>query len=134
MKIYNINENAEPGLGKFSDSRGTIIDIFYQQHINHACVITNLPDAIRGNHYHKHTTQYTYVLSGSMTYYSQSVDKNNPVESRVCHAGDFIISPPNEIHAMKAGLDGCVFIAFAGGPRGGEDYESDTYRVDSIIQ
>jgi hypothetical protein len=28
---------------------------------------------------------------------------------------------------------GCTFIAFAEGPRGGEDYESDTYRVDSIV-
>jgi hypothetical protein len=34
---------------------------------------------------------------------------------------------------MVAGDDGCVFIAFAEGPRGGEDYENDTFRVDSII-
>jgi hypothetical protein len=24
-------------------------------------------------------------------------------------------------------------VAFAGGPRGGEDYEKDTYRVESIL-
>jgi hypothetical protein len=44
-----------------------------------------------------------------------------------------IISEPREIHAMKSGNTGCVFIAFAEGPRGGEDYETDTVRVHSII-
>jgi oxalate decarboxylase/phosphoglucose isomerase-like protein (cupin superfamily) len=134
MKIYNINQNSEPKLGHFQDDRGEITDIFYGLDINHGCIITNTSDAVRGNHYHKQTTQYTYVLSGSMTYYSQPVDGSVPVQSQVCKPGDFIISPPMEIHAMRAGLDGCVFIAFAGGPRGGEDYESDTYRVESIVQ
>jgi hypothetical protein len=35
---------------------------------------------------------------------------------------------------MKSGPDGCTFIAFAEGPRGGADYESDTYRVESIVE
>jgi hypothetical protein len=68
-----------------------------------------------------------------MTYYSQPVDQSQSVESHMCVPGDFVISPPNEIHAMKASDRGCTFIAFAGGPRGGEDYESDTYRVASIV-
>ena len=45
-----------------------------------------------------------------------------------------IISEPMEIHAMRTGEHGCTFLAFAEGPRGGEDYESDTYRVDSIVR
>jgi oxalate decarboxylase/phosphoglucose isomerase-like protein (cupin superfamily) len=134
MKVYNINQNIEPKLGRFQDDRGIITDIFYGLNVNHGCIITNTAGAVRGNHYHKNTTQYTYVLSGSMTYYSQSVDSSETVRSHECQPGDFVISPPNEIHAMRAGTDGCVFIAFAGGPRGGEDYESDTYRVESIVR
>jgi hypothetical protein len=38
-----------------------------------------------------------------------------------------------EIHAMQTNSDGCTFIAFASGVRGGEDFESDTIRVDNII-
>lgn len=132
MKIYNIADNREDGLGKHSDSRGQITDIFYGRNINHACLITNAPGAIRGNHYHKETTQFTYVLSGTLSYYSQPVS-GGPIVRTDCVSGDFVISPPNEIHAMQAGPQGCVFIAFAEGPRGGEDYEKDTYRVDSII-
>jgi oxalate decarboxylase/phosphoglucose isomerase-like protein (cupin superfamily) len=134
MKVYNINQNTEPKLGRFGDDRGDITDIFYGLDVNHGCIITNTPGAVRGNHYHQHTTQYTYVLSGSMTYYSQPVDQSRPVESHLCQPGDFVISPPMEIHAMQAGDQGCTFIAFAGGPRGGEDYESDTYRVASIVR
>lgn len=134
MKIYNINQNDQPKLGNFQDNRGLITDIFYGLDINHGCIITNKPGAVRGNHYHKNTTQYTWILSGSMTYYSQPVDESLPPESYQCQVGDFIVSAPMEIHAMKAGPSGCTFVAFAGGPRGGEDYENDTFRVDSIIQ
>jgi mannose-6-phosphate isomerase-like protein (cupin superfamily) len=133
MKYYNINKNTEPGLGSFSDDRGSITDIFFKKNMNHACIITNAPGAVRANHYHKHTTQYTYILEGVLHYYSKPVDSDESPTAIVATAGDMIISEPNEIHAMKAGTFGCTFIAFAEGPRGGEDYENDTYRVESII-
>ena len=133
MKHYNINKNTEKGLGQHTDERGTITDMFYACNMNHGCIITNEPGAVRGNHYHKLTTQYTLVLNGTHTYYSRPVDSNQPAQTFVAGHGDMIVSEPNEIHAMKTGEHGCTFIAFAEGPRGGEDYESDTYRVDSIV-
>jgi oxalate decarboxylase/phosphoglucose isomerase-like protein (cupin superfamily) len=132
MKVYNIYKNSEAGLSSFSDSRGSITDIFFKKSINHGCIITNEPGAIRGNHYHNHTTQYTYVLLGTLTYYSSKVG-SDVIEKYEAIAGDMIISEPREIHAMKTNGDGCTFIAFAEGPRGGADYETDTVRVDSII-
>lgn len=134
MKIYNIYDNQEPSMGRHEDDRGVITDIFYGRNMNHGCLITNAPGAVRGNHWHKHTTQYTYVLTGSMHYYSRPAGNTDAaVEKYLAKKGDFIISEPGEIHAMKATADGCTFIAFAEGPRGGEDYENDTYRVDSIV-
>ena len=133
MKHYNIQNNQESGLGVHQDERGTIADIFYKLNVNHACLISNAPGAVRGNHYHKLTTQYTFIVAGSLEYYSKSVDSTEPVDVLEAKGGDFIISEPNEIHALRAGPQGCVFIAFAEGPRGGEDYENDTFRVDSII-
>lgn len=133
MKVYNINNNQEKGLGSFTDDRGSITDIFYGKNMNHGCIITNEPGAVRGNHYHKLTTQYTLVMSGTLTYYSKPVGSDQPAQTFVAGHGDMIISEPNEIHALKTGEHGCTFIAFAEGPRGGEDYESDTVRVDSIV-
>lgn len=133
MKHYNIYDNNEKGLGAFADERGEITDIFHLIDINSACLITNTPGAIRANHYHKQTTQYTYILSGSLDYYSKPVDSEEPANVITAGIGDFIISEPNEIHAWRTGPEGCTLIAFAQGPRGGEDYENDTFRVDSII-
>jgi hypothetical protein len=133
MKHYNIYNNTEKGLGSFKDERGIITDIFHLVDVNSACLITNMPGAIRANHYHKLTTQYTYILLGSLVYYSKPVDSTGPADAYIAEPGDFIISEPNEIHAWQTGPNGCTLIAFAHGPRGGEDYESDTYRVDSII-
>ena len=132
MKVYNIYNNQEKNLGSFLDDRGTITDIFYQKSLNHGCIISNNPGAVRGNHYHNHTTQYTYILSGTLRYYASDLDRIE-IKHHDAVAGDFIISEPKEIHAMKAGADGCLFIAFAEGPRGGEDYEKDTIRVESIV-
>jgi oxalate decarboxylase/phosphoglucose isomerase-like protein (cupin superfamily) len=133
MKHYNIYNNQESGLGNFADDRGTITDIFHLIDMNSACLITNTPGAVRANHYHKQTTQFTYILSGSLDYYSKPVDSEEPANVITAGAGDFIISEPNEIHAWRTGLEGCTLIAFAQGPRGGKDYENDTFRVDSII-
>ena len=133
MKTYNIYSNhGQEGLGTFSDDRGSITDIFYKANLNHGCIITNRPGAVRGNHYHKFTTQYTYILSGTLTYYSKPIGGDEPTDVFNAVAGDMIVSAPLEIHAMRAGSDGCTFIAFAEGPRGGADYESDTYRVEDI--
>ena len=133
MKHYNIYNNQEPKLGQFTDDRGSITDIFHLVDMNSGCLITNTPGAIRANHYHKLTTQYTYVLTGSIDYYSKPVDSKEPANVITAGPGDFIISEPNEIHAWRTGPEGCTLIAFAQGPRGGEDYESDTIRVESII-
>ena len=48
--------------------------------------------------------------------------------------GDFIKTPPYEIHALKIGKEGNQFVVFTEGKRGGIDYEKDTYRVPSIIE
>ena len=136
MKFYNIYHHfygdKQENLGHFSDERGVITDMFYNKAMNHGCIIQNQANAVRGNHYHNHTTQYTFVLSGTLRYYSSDLERKD-IKVHNAIAGDFIISEPKEIHAMRAGRDGCVFIAFAEGPRGGEDYEKDTIRVESII-
>lgn len=133
MKHCNIYNDPRPGHGQFQDHRGKITDIFFGQDINHATIITNNPGAVRGNHYHKQTEQLVFIVSGSLEYYSQAPDPGSSVIKTVLVPGDLVSSPPYEKHAMRAGPDGCVFMAFARGIRGGQDYEADTFRVDSII-
>ena len=41
-------------------------------------------------------------------------------------------TPPNEIHALNIVEDN-EFVVFTTGTRGGQDYESDTFRIDGNI-
>ena len=50
----------------FEDSRGQITDIVEQIDFNGATIISSKAGSIRGNHYHKESVQYIYVLEGKM--------------------------------------------------------------------
>ena len=132
MKYFNIYEKLPPDLAKFEDDRGTIIDLFYKRNINHVNQINSSPNSIRGNHKHEHTTQHVLIISGSLEYWYQN-DQMASSSFVVGKPGDLFTSEPGEIHTFKIGSKGCEFITFSEGIRGGEDYESDTIRVESII-
>jgi len=116
----------------FVDKRGSITDLFYNENINHVTHIKTLDiTAVRGNHFHKETTQAMYMISGSLIYwYKQTVE--SVTESIRVNCGELVITPPFEIHALTFDEQN-EFIVFTWGLRGGKDYEADTYRVDSII-
>jgi len=116
-----------------SDERGSISDIFYNTDIQHAAIIESKQGGvIRGNHYHKLTTQSVFVVKGSLRYWWQPVDQSQPAQSVLVEPNSLVTSPPNEIHALEM-LEPNTFIVFSSGPRGGQDYESDTFRVPSIV-
>jgi len=133
MIIKNVWENVEEPLESHTDDRGTINDIFYQGHIDHVAIITSNPGAMRGNHYHKETTQHMLMTKGSLEYWYKKVDSSEPAQMVVAKVGDLVSTPPLEIHALIIGPEGNEFIVFSEGKRGGKDYESDTFRVDSIV-
>ncbi len=110
----------------FADERGEITDIVENVPFDSLTVITSTKGAIRGNHYHKETTQYTYIHAGKCRYYSQK--PGEPAEQKVVRKGDLIVSPPLESHAFEA-LEDAVLLAFCLGPRAGTQYETDTFRL-----
>jgi len=134
MKIRNVWKKATEFLEIHEDSRGRLSDIFYKESINHVAIVDSEPNIIRGNHYHKETTQHTFVTKGCLEYYYKPVDSDAPAEKIRVKEGEVVSTPPNEIHALKIGPMGNQFIVFTTGPRGGTDYESDTFRMkESII-
>lgn len=110
----------------YKDARGVITDLHDGEPVNALTTVTCRTGAIRGNHYHKHTTQFTYVLTGRLRFLAQN--EGGPVERRVVRAGDLITSLPRERHAFEA-LEDSVLLAFCHGPRAGRNYENDTYRL-----
>lgn len=134
MNIININNNSRNDLQIHTDERGSIADVFFSTNINHVAYITSIPYAERGNHYHKFSTQSILIVKGSLQYWYKDLESNEKSKFVLANPGDLITSEPNEIHALRIGESGCEFVAFTIGKRGGADYESDTFRVESIFR
>ena len=108
------------------DSRGLIVDLLENKKINSVAFITQKKGKIRGNHYHKKTIQWNYLLKGKILLVAQK--KNSPIKKIILNVGDIVVTEKNEKHAIKA-LKNSEFLVFTQGPRGGKDYEKDTYRL-----
>lgn len=111
----------------FKDGRGTITDIFTNGSKDHVTIIFSKKGAVRGNHYHKKSIQYTFVVSGQLTMLSKKGEKGR-IYKHILKPNDLMTHEPNEAHAMRADKD-TFFLAFANGLRGGKNYEKDTYRL-----
>ena len=110
----------------FSDARGTITDILQDVPVTDVTIITTRADAVRGNHYHKHTQQYLYMVEGRMRLTTRLVGQD--AGSVILEKGDLVLQEPNEQHAMRA-IEDTTFLVLTSGPRGGADFESDTFRL-----
>jgi len=113
----------------FEDARGAITDILQHTTVDSVTIITCNKGAIRANHYHKESIQYSYVLSGKMLAYTQMTD--GPLESQILVVGDMLESPVFERHALHA-VEDSVLLIITRGPRGGKNYEDDTFRVTPL--
>jgi quercetin dioxygenase-like cupin family protein len=112
------------------DDRGVIIDLVENQNINAITFISFKKDAVRANHYHKKTTQWNYVTSGEVKLVTQFGD--GPIQERILRKGDLVVTLPMEKHAI-VGVTDSEMLVFTEGPRGGKEYESDTYRLDKPL-
>ena len=111
----------------FNDNRGQIIDLIQNEDINAVTIVTFTKGAVRGNHYHKETFQWNYLISGEINIISQIPGKD--VVEIIMKEGDFVVTEPNERHAL-VGLEKSELLVLTKGPRGGKEYESDTFRLE----
>lgn len=109
----------------FKDSRGVIIDLITNSKITSVTFITHKKNQIRGNHFHKKTTQWNYILKGKVKVFSKIENKK---KSYILKKGEISITKPNEKHAIKA-IENSEYLVFTEGPRSGKNYEKDTYRL-----
>ncbi len=120
----------------FKDKRGLIIDIFINQPKDHCTLVTFNKNAVRGNHFHKKSTQYSFLISGKLIFLSCKVDRNGKLigkpKKELLTANSLITHKPFHAHAFKA-LRPTNLLAFADGMRGGKNYEKDTFRLDKKL-
>ena len=113
----------------YRDNRGIIKDLIIGKKINAISYITQKKNTVRGNHIHKKTTQWNYLVSGKMLVVTK---KRNKIKKTILKKGEMSVVKPNEKHATKA-LKNSEFLVFTQGPRSGSEYEKDTYRLKKKI-
>lgn len=112
-------------MSSFTDDRGRIIDLLVEP-IDSVTLITTRVGKIRGNHYHRETRQYTYIVEGKLRLASQK--PGGPVQMDVAATGDLVCNDALERHAWQA-LKDTTCLVFTRGPRSGPAFESDTIRL-----
>ena len=124
MKVFQIKTTHQ-------DERGSITDIVEQIDFNGATIIESKKGSIRGNHYHKKTIQYIYLLSGKLKAKSKKVDES--MVEVVVQPGDLISHEQLEAHCFEA-IEDSLFLVLSSGLRTGKDYEKDTYRLNIPLE
>ena len=111
----------------FTDHRGTITDLLGP--VDAVTEIYTRHGAVRGNHIHRETTQYTYVCWGELR---AAWIEDDGVHEKTYGPGSLITEHAGIPHAWKAETD-CMVLVFTKGPRSGEAYETDTHRLEVPI-
>jgi quercetin dioxygenase-like cupin family protein/SAM-dependent methyltransferase len=111
----------------FSDDRGKITDLLNRS-INHVGLITTRAGSVRGEHYHKLSTQYSYILSGKFEVLVASVYNPKNVKKIILEEGELITIEPKTMHRFKA-IEDAIMIDMISESRAGSKYEEDVVRV-----
>ena len=114
----------------FRDHRGVIIDLLEKEKINAITYITQKKGKIRGNHFHKKTIQWNYLIKGKIKLIAKR--KNRKIKITILSKGDLVVTSIKESHAIKA-LKDSEYLVFTQGPRGGKEYENDTFRLSKPL-
>jgi len=123
--LFNVNvKKIEPA---HIDERGIISDLLNEK-INHVGIISTEMEAIRGDHYHKSSIQYSYILSGKFEVLIANANNPNNFKKIILSAGELITIPPNVIHTFKA-IERAVMVDMISISREGKGYENDVVRV-----
>jgi len=122
-KVRFANKKVRP---VYSDRRGHIIDIL-EDKVGHIGMITFAKGAIRGNHYHKKSVQYSYVLDGRIELTVSNI--NGSRKRKYILTKDTLTTiPPHIIHTYK-GLTKASMLDMTTLSRTDDGYEKDTIRI-----
>ena len=112
------------------DKRGVIIDLLQKKKINAITFITQKKGKVRGNHFHKKTIQWNYLIKGKIKIVTKK--RNRRGQEMILSRGDLVVTYSNESHAIKA-IEYSEYLVFTQGPRGGKEYEKDTFRLSEPL-
>jgi len=119
----------------FEDFRGCLKKILKKSSmdkgldIEEAYVLYSKKGAVRGNHYHKETTEYFCVLKGSVKFSLKEFDKDDIEEISIDERDNIVVEvPPFTAHAIINEGDENAIILVLSTKEYDENY-TDTYKM-----
>ncbi len=109
-----------------TDENRLLMDLLIKGSVSSVTYLTCKQGFVLGNHFHKYTTRYSFVLKGKILLVSQK--ENHPIAKRILEKGEMCITQPMEKYAYFA-LEDTELLVLAKGPSGNTEFESDTYPV-----
>ncbi len=106
------------------------MDILEGVPIKHVGLVTFTKGVVRGNHYHKKQTQYTYLLEGEIKLVTRKAS-GGKVTTTITKPGDFISIPPGFVHAYVA-IKKSSIVVLTNFSRSIKKYEDDTFRIQLV--
>jgi len=110
----------------FTDTRGSIFD-FVEEKVGHIGMVTFNKGVTRGNHYHKKSVQYSYVLEGKIKLIVSDVNGKNRKEIMLTE-GMLTTIPVGIVHTYTA-LTKAKMLDITTLSRNDNGYEKDTVRM-----
>jgi dTDP-4-dehydrorhamnose 3,5-epimerase len=110
----------------YVDGRGAITDLLNKP-LGHVGLITSAKKSIRGNHYHKKSIQYNFILSGKFEVLVADYKNPEKTEKIILKIGDLITIQPKIVHTFKA-LETGSFLDMISQSRAGDKYEEDVVK------
>jgi dTDP-4-dehydrorhamnose 3,5-epimerase-like enzyme len=122
-KMFKKNEYLKLGEDPFIDERGSILNYYLPEDINHVGLIDSKKYTLRGNHYHPEQTQVCLLVKGSYISITKNIqDDNAVIESRLIRENQLSTIPPNVAHTMIF-LEDSIFLNLVRGERSHENYD-----------
>lgn len=115
----------------FEDDRGKILDLF-EVPVHHVGLITFKAGVIRAKHYHKQSTQYSYVLDGTIDLIVCPKDRLDEREVIEMTPGTAVSIEPGVVHVYRARTDASI-IDLTTLSREDNGYEEDVVRVEMDV-
>lgn len=118
----------------FEDERGIIEDLKVGKDWS-VTYISFKKGAVRGNHYHEKTVQVDYIISGKLVCAKAKAvidPEYQDIEYSVVKSGDVVTHIPFVSHSYQA-LEDSAMVSMCKGVRIGENYEEDTFRLETPL-
>ena len=114
----------------FEDERGAIRDILVKEKIDFVTIIFNKKNAVRGKSLSQRKQSSTFMFWRGQSLLLQNLRAKKL--KKVLSEGDLLLNEPLEWHAIKS-IEDSKLLILTRGLRGGDDYEADTFKIDTPI-